>query len=72
MNATSITLQGEASKLRQALTRKPKPVLAVVQSQLAEYMCIEMDILTFSDGSMYCHDVELELNDEIPCWWSLK
>ena len=72
MNATSITLHGEASKLRQALTRQPKPTHAFVQSQLAEYMCLEMNILTFSDGSMYCHDVELELNDDIPCWWSLS
>ena len=71
MNATSITLHGEASKLRQAIIGQ-KAKACKVQAQLAEFMCIELEILTFSDGAMYLHGCELELNDEIPAWWSLK
>lgn len=69
MQATSIILRGEASKLRQAIIRNPKIKTCKVQSQLAEFLCIEMDLLTFSDGSIFCHDCELELNDDIPAWW---
>ena len=69
MQATSLTLRGEASKLRQAIIRRPDAKFCKVQSQLAEYMCLEMDALTFSDGAIFCHGVELELNDDIPAWW---
>ena len=71
MNATSIQLQGEASKLRQAIIGQ-KAKLCKVQTQLAEFMCLELDLLTFSDGAMYLHGCELELSDDIPCWWSLS
>lgn len=71
MNATSITLHGEASKLRQAIIGQ-KAKACKVKAQLAEFMCIELDILTFSDGAIFLHDCELELTDELPCWWSLK
>ena len=71
MQATSITLQGEASKLRQAIIGQ-KAKTCKVKAQLAEFMCLELNLLTFSDGSMYLHDCELELSDAIPCWWSLS
>ena len=71
MQATSLTLQGESSKLRQAIIGQ-KAKTCKVQTQLAEFMCIKLDLLTFSDGAMYLHGCELELNDAIPAWWSLS
>ena len=69
MNATSLTLHGEASKLRQAIIRNPQNKTCKVQTQLAEFLCIEMDVLTFSDGAIFLQHCELELNDDIPAWW---
>ena len=69
MNATSLTLRGEASKLRQAIIHNPDAKFCKVQSQLAEFLCLEMDLLTFSDGSIFLQNCELELNDDIPAWW---
>ena len=69
MNATSLTLQSETSKLRQAIINNPKAKTCKVQTQLAEFICIELDILTFSDGAIFLHNCELELNDNIPAYW---
>ena len=72
MNATSIQLRSEVSKLRQALVQKPDTKLGSVTIELAEYMNTELDLLTFAYGALYYHGVELEIDNSLPCHWILK
>ena len=72
MNATSIQLRSEVSKLQQAIIQKPATKLGALTTELANYMTIELDLLTFADGSIYFHGVEFQLQDDLPCHWILK
>ena len=72
MNATSITLRNEVSKLRQAIVQKPDAKLGSLTTELADYMTVELEVLTFSDGAIYFHGIEFDLQDDLPCHWLLK